>query len=477
MSTEKVLSFFQEITRIPRESGHEEHIIAYLEKFAADRGLECRTDKAGNVLIVKEASKGYENRPTVVLQSHSDMVCEKDADFEFDFSKDPIQYEIEDGWMIAKHTTLGADCGIGIASELAIIDDESIEHPRLECLFTTSEETGLDGARALKKGFFDGKILINLDNEDEGQFCVGCAGGNDTVGTFIYREKQLVPGCVVSKFTIDGGIGGHSGEDIGKGRMNAVQQIARFVNSALKYNVDLCSINAGNKRNAIARSGEAVLAIPARNEGKVIALFNRFSKDVKAEFAVTDPDIVFSAEPVSWNKPAVDRRTAKNLIRTLVAIPHGVMAMSAEIEGLVETSTNLASVKMESRHRIVVGTMQRSSVNSARIFLGERIIALFEMAGAKAVQSDGYPGWKPNLNSKIKDICVAAYRKLFNTDPEVCAIHAGLECGLFTDKFPDVDMIAFGPTLKGVHAPGEKLDLRSLEKFFAHLCEVLKTVE
>jgi aminoacyl-histidine dipeptidase len=477
MSTEKVLSFFQEITRIPRESGHEEQIIAYLQKFAADRGLECRTDKAGNVLIIKEASKGFEARPTVVLQSHSDMVCEKDAGFDFDFSKDPIQYEIEDGWMISKHTTLGADCGIGIASELAIMDDESIEHPRLECLFTTAEETGLYGAKALKKGFFDGKILLNLDNEDEGQFCVGCGGGNDTVGTFIYKDKQLVPGCVVSKFSVGGGLGGHSGDDIDKNRMNAVQQIARFVNSALKYNVDLCSINAGNKRNAIARSGEVVLAIPARNENKVIALFNSFAKDVKAEFAATDPGIFFEAEPVSWNKPAIDRRTAKNLVRTLMAIPHGVIAMSAEIEGLIETSTNLASVKMENRHRIVVGTMQRSSINSARLFLGDRICALFEMAGAKAARTEGYPGWKPNLNSKIKDVCVTAYRKLFNAEPIVCAIHAGLECGLFTDKFPDVDMIAFGPTLRGVHAPGEKLDLKSLDKFFAHLCEVLKSVE
>lgn len=476
MNTDKVLSIFSEITKVPRESGHEEKIIAWLQKFAADRGLECRTDKVGNVLIVKEATPGYENRPAIVLQSHSDMVCEKLPGVDFDFSKDPIKYEIEDGWMIAKETTLGADCGIGMAASLAVIDDPAIAHPKIECLFTISEETGLDGARALKPGFFSAKTLINLDDEDEGYFCVGCAGGNDTVGTYKYKRKKTVPGAVFTKFSIGGGIGGHSGDNIGDNRMNAVQQIGRFVNLALECGADLCEIDGGNKRNAIARDSYAVLAIPARSEDKVVAIFNRFASEVKAEYAISDPDIFFNAEPVTWKGGAIDLRTARGVVSALVMMPHGVMAMSNDIEGLVETSTNLASVKMVGKDRIQVGTMQRSSVNSARIFLGERVKAVFDVTGATSKQSDGYSGWKPNMNSAVKDVCVASYKKLFGKEPVVRAIHAGLECGLFTEKFPDVDMIAFGPTLRGVHAPGEKLDLASLERFFSVLVEIIRTI-
>ncbi len=476
MNTEKVLDFFREITRIPRESGHEEKMVAYLQAFAKQRGLECKTDKVGNVMIAKPASKGYEDRPTVVLQGHTDMVCEKKSTSNFDFSKDPIHFVIEDGWMIAHDTTLGADNGIGVASAMAILDDDTIAHPRVECLFTVSEETGLDGARAVKKGFITGKTLINLDDEDEGYFCVGCAGGMDTVGTFSYHEKKLAPGAVTMKFTLGGGLGGHSGDDIDKGRFNGVQQTARFLNEIWPLNVDLCHIIAGNKRNAIARGGEIVLAIPAHSEEEVIARFNNLAARLKAEYAVTDPGLYFHAEPVERPASAIDRATAGRLIRALLAIPHGVIAMSADIPGLIETSTNLASVRMDSGQKIVVGTMQRSAVDSQRIFLSQRVAAVLELAGAEVRHSDGYPGWKPNMNSHIKDVCVASYKRLFGREPVVRAIHAGLECGLFTKKFPDVDMIAFGPTLRGVHAPGERLDLASLERFWAVLLDVLKTI-
>lgn len=475
MGTQRILSFFDEITRIPRESGHEEKIVAYLQRFAADRGLECKTDRLGNVMIAIGATKGYEDRPTLVLQGHTDMVCEKKAGIDFDFSKDPIHYVIEDGWMIAPDTTLGADNGIGVATALAILDGDAPAHPRIECLFTVSEETGLDGARGVRRGFVTGKTLINLDDEDEGYFCVGCAGGMDTVGTFTYQTKKIRTGRVTTRFSIAGGLGGHSGDDIDKGRINGVQQIARFVNEVLCYNVDLCHIEAGNKRNAIARGGDVVLAIPGRNEEKVVEAFNDFTRRLKAEYALTDPGVTCSAEPISWESGAIDSRSARNIIKALISIPHGVIAMSADIPGLIETSTNLASVKMGPRNTVVVGTMQRSSVNSARIFLSERIAAVMTLAGSKVKHSDGYPGWKPNMNSPIKDVCVAAYRKLFGKDPIVRAIHAGLECGLFTDKFPEMDMIAFGPTLRGVHAPGEKLDLASLERFYAVLLEVIRT--
>ena len=475
MNTEKVLHFFREITRIPRESGHEEKIVAYLQQFAKERKLECKVDKVGNVMIAKPASKGFERRPTVVLQCHTDMVCEKVAGSDFDFSKDPIEFVIEDGWMIAHDTTLGADNGIGVATALAILDDDTIEHPRIECLFTVSEETGLDGARAVKKGFITGKTLINLDDEDEGYFCIGCAGGMDTVGTFSYRVRPLRTRSHFRKFFIGGGQGGHSGEDIDKNRINAVQQLARFVNEALDLNVALCRIEAGNKRNAIARSGEVILAVPPRNEKKLMELFEDFSRRIKNEFAVTDPGVFCTIEPVVWEEGVIDRGTARRLVHALIAIPHGVIAMSADIPGLIETSTNLASVKMED-HKIMVGTMQRSAVDSQRLFLAERIAAVLELAGAKVTHSDGYPGWKPNVNSPVKDVCVASYKRLFGREPVVRAIHAGLECGLFTEKFPDVDMIAFGPTLRGVHAPGERLDLASLDRFYAVLLDVLKTI-
>ena len=474
MNTEKVLSFFREIVCIPRESGHEEHIIAYLQKFAADRNLECKTDEVGNVLILKQASAGYENRPTIALQSHSDMVCEKNAGVEHDFTKDPIRYVIENGWMIAPDTTLGADCGIGIAATLAILDDNSLEHGPLECLFTVSEETGLDGAFALKPDFLKSKILINLDSEDEGQLFVGCAGGVDTTAIFDYKTKKLPSNYVAAKFRIYGAKGGHSGDDINKGRANAVQLLGRFLYEILPYGIELCTIGGGNKRNAIAREASAVIAFAQKNEDEIIAAFNRVIKEISAEYAITDPAVTGSAEPVSLPENAIDAGTASRLIAALNAAPHGVLAMSADIEGLVETSSNLASVKMIDGNKIRIGSSQRSAINSARHFAAQRFEAAFVNAGATVTHESEYPGWKPNLDSRILDISRKSYVKLFGNEPIVRAIHAGLECGLFSDKYPGLDMISFGPTLVGVHAPGEKLDLASLDKFWILLLDVLK---
>lgn len=477
MNTEKVLSFFKEITCIPRESGHEEKIIAYLQKFAADRHLQCTTDKVGNVLIVKEATPGYEKRPTVVLQSHCDMVCEKNANVTHDFSKDPIRYEIKDGWMVAPDTTLGADCGIGIAAQLAIMDDDSIPHGRLENLFTVSEETGLDGAKAIKPGFFSGKILLNLDSEDEGEIFVGCAGGLDTTAVFTYKKKELPASHVITRFGVRGGMGGHSGDDIDKGRANCLQLLARFLQSVLKYKIDLCSIDGGNKRNAIVREASAVVAIPARSEDAVIAAFNGFAAAVRTEYASTDAGVEAYAEPLEWQKTAVDSATSRKLILALAAAPHGVLAMSGDIKGLVETSSNLASVKMCPGSKIRVGSSQRSSITSACRAAGAKFASVFELAGASVSHESEYPGWKPNMDSPVKDVCVKAYNKLFKKDPVVRAIHAGLECGLFLESHPDLDMVSFGPTLRGVHAPGERLELASLDKFWALLLEVLKMIK
>ena len=475
MTAEKVLYFFRQIARIPRESGHEEKIVAFLKQFAADRNLECRVDRVGNVVIAKPATKGREDKPTLVIQCHTDMVCEKLDGSSFDFATDPIKIEEKDGWMFASETTLGADNGIGIASCLSILDDGSLEHPRLECLFTVSEETGLIGAHYLKPGFITGKTLINVDDEDEGCFCIGCAGGMTTTGTFTYTGKKIAPGMVISRFSISGGIGGHSGDDIGKHRINSVQLLARFVDEAFEYGVDLCSFKAGGKSNAITRSGEVTLAIPSRKEDQVVALFNRWASEVKDEYATSDPDICFSAEPVTTVLSAIDRGTAGRLVRALLTVPHGVMEMSPDIPELVETSNNLASVNMVGHNRIVVETMQRSSVNSAKAFLTRRVSAAFRQAGAEVKTGSGYSGWKPDVNSHITEVCVSAYRRLFGKKPVVHAIHAGLECGLFTEKFPEMDMIAFGPTIRGAHAPGERLDLASLDRFYSVLCEVIRT--
>ena len=473
MNSESVLSFFKEITRIPRESGHEEHIIAYLQKFAAERNLECRTDKAGNVLIVKEAAPGHENVPAIVLQSHSDMVCEKNEGVEHDFAKDPIRYVIEDGWMIAPDTTLGADCGIGIAAQLALLDSD-LPCGKLECLFTVAEETGLDGAMALEPGFFTGNVLLNLDSEDEGEIFVGCAGGIDTTAEFHYTTEPLQEDFELQEVYVKDAMGGHSGDDINKGRANAVQLLGRFLYGILDLDWQLISINGGNKRNAIAREAKAVIAAEPDTLDIINERLEAYEADIKEEYGAIEKDLKAGyAEYTGPEAEAIDEMTAWNLVAALCASPHGVLAMSQEIENFVETSTNLASVKMTEPGVIRIGSSQRSCVTAARRAAAAKMEACFVLAGAIVKHEGEYPGWAPAAESPVRDACVASYRKLFGTDPKVKAIHAGLECGLFTEKFSGIDMVSFGPTLRGVHAPGERLELASLDKFVALLTDVV----
>ena len=473
MNSESVLSFFKEITRIPRESGHEEHIIAYLQKFAAERNLECRTDKAGNVLIVKEAAPGHENVPAIVLQSHSDMVCEKNEGVEHDFAKDPIRYVIEDGWMIAPDTTLGADCGIGIAAQLALLDSD-LPCGKLECLFTVAEETGLDGAMALEPGFFTGNVLLNLDSEDEGEIFVGCAGGIDTTAEFHYTTEPLQEDFELQEVYVKDAMGGHSGDDINKGRANAVQLLGRFLYGILDLDWQMISINGGNKRNAIAREAKAVIAAEPDTLDIINERLEAYEADIKEEYGAIEKDLKAGyAEYTGPEAEAIDEMTAWNLVAALCASPHGVLAMSQEIENFVETSTNLASVKMTEPGVIRIGSSQRSCVTAARRAAAAKMEACFVLAGAIVKHEGEYPGWAPAAESPVRDACVASYRKLFGTDPKVKAIHAGLECGLFTEKFPGIDMVSFGPTLRGVHAPGERLELASLDKFVALLTDVV----
>ena len=474
MNSEKVLSFFKEITRIPRESGHEEHIIAYLQQFAAERNLECRTDEAGNVLIVKEAAPGHENVPVIVLQSHSDMVCEKNEGVEHDFAKDPIRYVIENGWMIAPDTTLGADCGIGIAAQLALLDSE-MPCGKLECLFTTSEETGLDGAMALQPGFFSGKVLLNLDSEDEGEIFVGCAGGIDTTAEFHYTDEPVCEDFELEEIYVKDAMGGHSGDDINKGRANSVQLLARFLYSILDLDWQLVTIDGGNKRNAIAREAKAVIAAESDTLDIINERLEEYAADVAEEYGAIETNLSLGFAEVDTDyQTAIDEMTAWNLVTALCASPHGVLAMSQEIENFVETSTNLASVKMTEPGVIRIGSSQRSCVTAARRAAAQKMEACFVLAGAIVKHEGEYPGWAPAAESPVRDACVASYKKLFGVEPKVKAIHAGLECGLFTEKFPGLDMVSFGPTLRGVHAPGERLDLASLDKFVDLLVDVIK---
>ena len=473
MTSETVLSFFKEITRIPRESGHEEQIVAYLQKFAADHGLECKTDEAGNVLIVKEAAPGYENVPTIVLQSHSDMVCEKNEGVEHDFARDPIRYVIQDGWMIAPDTTLGADCGIGVAAQMAMLVSD-IPCGKIECLFTTAEETGLDGAMALSPDFITGKVLLNLDSEDEGEIFVGCAGGLDTTAEFHYKEEPVQEDFQLQEIFVKDAMGGHSGDDINKGRANAVQLLGRFLYSIIDLDWQLVSINGGNKRNAIAREAKAVIAAEPDTLDIIDERLEDFAYEVAEEYGAIEKALnVGFADYEGEAANAIDEMTAWNLVTALCASPHGVLAMSQEIENFVETSTNLASVKMTEPGVIRIGSSQRSCVTAARRAAAAKMEACFVLAGAIVKHEGEYPGWAPAAESPIRDACVASYRKLFGVDPKVKAIHAGLECGLFTEKFPGIDMVSFGPTLRGVHAPGERLDLASLDKFVALLTDVV----
>lgn len=473
MNSESVLSFFKEITTIPRESGHEELIIAYLQKFAAERNLECKTDEAGNVLIVKEAAQGFEDVPAIVLQSHSDMVCEKNEGVEHDFAKDPIRYVIEDGWMIAPDTTLGADCGIGVAAQLALLDSD-VPCGKIECLFTVAEETGLDGAMALQPGFFSGKVLLNLDSEDEGEIFIGCAGGLDTTVEFHYKDEDVCEDFEYEEVYVKDAMGGHSGDDINKGRANAVQLLGRFLYSIRDLDWQLVSIDGGNKRNAIAREAKAAIAAEPDTLEIINERMTDFYAEVIEEYGQIEKNIKAGVgEYNGERRVAVDEMTAWNLVAGLCASPHGVLAMSQELENFVETSTNLASVKMTEPGIIRIGSSQRSCVTAARRAAAAKMEACFELAGGIVTHASEYPGWAPAAVSPIRDACVASYRKLFGVDPKVKAIHAGLECGLFTEKFPGIDMVSFGPTLRGVHAPGERLELASLDKFVALLVDVV----
>lgn len=472
----KVFDIFKQINAVPRPSKHEEKMIAFLQDFAAKRGLPCKVDECGNVLIAKPATPGMEKKAKVVLQGHMDMVCEKNSDVEFDFYKDAIQSYIDGEWMKAKGTTLGADCGIGDALALAILDTDDVEHGPLECLFTRDEETGLTGAFEMKPGFMTGKYLINLDSEDEGEIFVGCAGGANTTATFRYTEVDVPAGYFSMTVTLSGLQGGHSGDDINKSRANANKLLARFLYQEMeKMDVMINEIDGGNLHNAIPREASAIISVPTDCKETVKADANIFFSDIETEFSVTEKNFYFNVTSATPQAKAIDPQTARNLVYALQAVHNGILAMSQDIEGLVETSSNLASVKKHDGEILVV-TSQRSSIGSARVNMSNTVAAVFILAGAEVSTGDGYPGWKPNPSSELLKIAVESYKCLFGKAPKVKAIHAGLECGLFSEKYPGLDMVSFGPTLRGVHSPDERLLVPTVEMVWNHLVDILKNI-
>lgn len=468
-----VWSIFDGITKVPRPSKKEEKIRRWLVDWAAAHNVECSVDRTGNVLMRVPATPGYEDRPTVVLQAHMDMVCEQNSGVNHDFENDPIETYIDGDWVKARGTTLGADDGIGVALALAVMTDPDGKHGPLEALITYDEETGLTGANNLESGFMSGKILVNIDSETEGQIFIGCAGGKDTCALFRYAPIPA-PDRYYAKIRVSGLVGGHSGSDIHLGHANANKVLARFLLS--QPDLILASFCGGNLRNAIAREAEAVIGIPARRKDPLVAELNQYIATVEDEVGDIEPNFRMNIETVERPEHVIEPGVADKLLAALQACPHGVQCMSRSMDNLVETSTNLASVKMPESGVIRVETSQRSSVESEKEDIARTVRTVFELAGAEVTQGQGYPGWKPNLNSPVLAVFSQAYSDMYGKQPEVLAIHAGLETGLFLTKYPGMDMISVGPTMHGVHSPEERLSISSVGRFYDYLKEALSRV-
>jgi dipeptidase D len=476
LSPEKVWFYFDEICKIPRPSKKEKLITDYIVNVARKLSLEHELDETGNILIRKPATKGYEHFPVVILQSHIDMVCEKNSDTYHDFENDPIVPRIEGEWVKATGTTLGADDGIGIAAQLAILESESIEHGPLEMLFTVDEETGLTGAKGLKPGFLKGRILLNLDSEDEGELFIGCAGGQDTKVFMNYSRVAVNYDFTGYQIKVSGLLGGHSGDDINKGRGNAVKILNRLLwNTSHQFEVRLSEINGGNLRNAIAREAFANIIVPSRFNNDFILYVKKFNTILKEEYKIAEPGLLISYNPIELPSFLIDLSTQDRLLNAMYACPHGVIAMSADVPNFVQTSTNLASIKMNEKY-IEIGTSQRSSSEHSKADVVSMVESVFKLAGAKITHDDGYPGWTPDPKSPILDITRKAYIKLFSQEPKVLAIHAGLECGLIGEQYPGIDMISYGPTIKGAHSPDERLQIDTVQRFWDLTLEILKNI-
>jgi dipeptidase D len=470
-----VWKYFGEIARIPRGSKHEEAITEYVLSVAKQLGLEAKSDKFGNVVAKKPATPGREHVGSIVLQGHLDMVCEKNKETRHDFSRDPIQLVRKDNFLMANGTTLGADNGIAVATNLAIMEDRTLVHGPLEFLFTVDEETGLTGASNLSADFLESKTLLNLDSEEEGALYVGCSGGRNTMASWKLAVETAPAGTAVHVVKVTGLRGGHSGLEIDKGRGNSIKILVRTLLKLSEIGARVSSIEGGNKHNAIPREAEATIAIPKKKWAQAVKIMDEVNKVIKAELASVDPDLTIALSPVRGGRKikVFTKALQKKVLQTIAALPHGVTKMSADIPGLVETSTNVATIKT-TRKAIDMATSQRSSVASENAEICETVAFIFALGGATVTPTDGYPGWKPNLDSTILKVAKHSYRELYGKDPHVKAIHAGLECGIIGERYPGMDMVSFGPTLEGVHSPDEKIYIDTVEKYWEFLLAVLK---
>lgn len=471
-----VWSYFDQITRVPRPSKKEELIREFLRNFAKENTLELIEDHKGNIIIRRPATKGYTTQEAVILQTHMDMVCEKDSTSTHDFMRDPIDTYIQDGWVKAHGTTLGADCGIGMAMAMAALTDTSLKTPPLEALFTVDEEQGLTGAMELQEGILKGTRMINLDSEDDGEIFIGCAGGVDTIGKLEYKAKKApTEGYTYLRISVSGLMGGHSGDDIEKGYANAIKLTNRLVYQALQNpNVRLAQIQGGNLRNAIPREAWAIIGVPNNQTKDLTQQLDNLTHNICQQYKHTEPRIEILIQECAAAQKVLGPIKAQILVATLSALPHGPQAMSHTMEDLVETSTNLASIKFLDNSTIEIVTSQRSSIEIARDEIAITVSNVLRLAGAQVIHTDPYPGWAPNPSSKFVKQAAILYQKLFAQKAKVKAIHAGLECGLILTKYPELDIISIGPTLRGVHSPSERIEIQTVERQWIYLKALLE---
>jgi len=474
----EVWSVFDQMLQIPRPSKHEEKIQEWAVNFGNHLGLETIKDEVGNVIIRKPATPGMENCKGVILQGHLDMVPQKNSDKAHNFETDPIEAVIDGEWVKANGTTLGSDNGIGVSAAMAVLASDKIKHGPVEVLLTATEETGMDGANGLKPGLLNGDILINMDSEDEGELYVGCAGGEDVTCKFKYTEKKTAKNQVGLKLSVTGMKGGHSGIDIPLGRGNAIKVFFRILNAAYEqFDVRLANIEGGSLRNAIPREAFGVVVVKKKKAEELAQMVEELAGVIKSELAVTEPTLTVSLEEVKLPKKVIGKKIQKNLTAAIIACPNAVIRMSDSMEGLVETSTNLAIVKSDVKKKTITAScLMRSSVDSAKEELGSRIKAVLELAGACVKFSGAYPGWKPNMDSAILKTMQDVYNTRFGRIPEIKAIHAGLECGILGGNYPHWDMISFGPTIRFPHSPDEKVNIATVQKFWDFLVATLESI-
>ena len=471
LSPKEVWNNFEDLNAIPRPSKKEERVINFIQNFGLDNELSTYVDASGNVIIKKPATLGMENRKTVILQSHLDMVHQKNSETNFDFNTQGIKSYIDGEWVTANGTTLGADNGMGVASIMTLLASKNIQHPPLEALFTVDEETGMTGAFELEQGLLKGEILLNLDTEDDDEFSIGCAGGIDTNTSKSYVQEKILIGLGL-EIIVKGLKGGHSGMDIHLKRGNANKIMNRLLNVALDFNLSISEINGGSLRNAIPRESFSKIAV---NSYDFLDELDKKVAEIKNEYSISEPDLVIEVNKIDCPKIGLSLSDSCEVINVIYAVFNGVYKMSQTIEGLVETSSSLARVILNDGN-FITKSLQRSSVESSKSDIARTVGSAFLNINANVEHTGSYPGWEPNKNSQILDIMVSLYKNMFNSDPKVQACHAGLECGILNERYPGLDMISFGPTIKNPHSPDEKVHIKSVEKFWNLLTEVLRNI-